>query len=469
MSEPVNRAAEALGGALVNGPSRPREEGVRPPEPPTIRRNIVHPGAGNLTYAIREIVQVAHRFRDLGVEMTYENIGDPVQKGERIVPWIRQILHEVIDDDRAWAYCDTAGVPEAREFLAEEVNKRGGARVTPDDIIFFNGIGDAVAKVYGFLRREARVIGPTPAYSTHSSAEAAHSGYEHLTYELDPYNGWMPDLDDLRLKVKYNDSIAGILLINPDNPTGAVYPREMIEGMVAIAREFGLFIICDEIYTHIVYNGHQTLHTSEVIGDVCGIVMRGLSKEVPWPGARCGWIEVLNRHRDPTFDTYVNSLVASKRLEVCSTTAPQMCVPRILGDPRYPDHLARRAATFDRRATEAYEILSRVPGILVNKPSGAFYMTVLFEEGALNDRQRLPIPNGRVRQITEELVRGAPNDQRFVYYLMAATGIVVVPLTGFCCRREGFRVTLLETDDAKRRWTFETLAQAIRDYLASTA
>jgi len=432
-----------------------------------MRRNIVHPGAGSLTYAIREIVQVAHRFRDLGIDMTYENIGDPVQKGEQVAPWIRDIVHQVIDENLAFGYCDTAGVPEAREFLAAEVNKRGGARVTPDDIVFFNGIGDAVAKVYGFLRREARVIGPTPAYSTHSSAEAAHSGYEHLTYELDPYNGWMPDLDDLRLKVKYNDSIAGILLINPDNPTGAVYPREVVEGMVEIAREFGLFIICDEIYTHIVYNGNETLHTSEVIGDVCGLVMRGVSKEVPWPGARCGWLEVLNRHRDPMFDTYVNSLVASKRLEVCSTTAPQMAVPRILGDPRYPAHLARRAAMFEDRAREAHAALQGIPGTRANMPSGAFYMTIFFEEGVLNDRQTLPVADPRAREMTERIVQAVPNDHRFVYYLMASTGIVVVPLTGFCCKREGFRVTLLETDDAKRRWTFETLAKAIRDYLAS--
>jgi len=430
-----------------------------------MRRNIVHKGAGSLTYAIREIVQVAHRFRDLGMDITYENIGDPVQKGETVVPWIREILHDVVDHDAAWAYCDTVGVRETREFLAAEVNKRGGAQVTPDDIIFFNGIGDAVSKVYGFLRREARVIGPTPAYSTHSSAEAAHSGYEHLTHELDPYNGWMPDLDDLRLKVKYNDSIAGLLLINPDNPTGAVYPREMLEGMVAIAREFGLFVVCDEIYTHIVYNGYQTLHTSEVIGDVCGIVMRGISKEVPWPGSRCGWIEVLNRGRDEVFNAYVNSIVAAKRLEVCSTTAPQMVIPRMMGDPRYPGHLARRAAMFEARAREAHATLQGIPGVHVNRPSGAFYMTVLFEDGALNPAQTLPIEDARIRGMVEQLVRGVPNDQRFVYYLMGSTGICVVPLTGFYCKRDGFRVTLLETDDEKRRWIFSTLARSLRQYL----
>jgi aspartate/methionine/tyrosine aminotransferase len=430
-----------------------------------MRRNIVHSGAGSLTYAIREIVQVAHKVRDLGLTMTWENIGDPVQKGERIEPWIRQIMHEVIDQDASWGYCDTAGVPATRKFLADEVNKRGGVQVTPDDLIFFNGIGDAVAKVYGFLRREARVIGPTPAYSTHSSAEAAHSGYEHLTYELDPYNKWMPDLDDLRMKVRYNPSIAAILLINPDNPTGAVYPRAMLEEMAEIARQSGLFLIADEIYTHIVYNGNKTLHLSEVVGDVPGIVMRGISKEVPWPGSRCGWIEVLNRKRDEMFDTYVGSLLASKRLEVCSTTAPQMCIPRILGDPRYPAHLARRASIFEARAREAHVLLQGIPGVLVNCPSGAFYMTIMFEEGILNDRQTLPIENPEVRAMVGQLVQGVSNDYRFVYYLLGATGICVVPLTGFCCKRDGFRVTLLECDDEKRRWTFQTLARVLREYL----
>jgi len=430
-----------------------------------MRRNIIHSGAGSLTYAIREIVQVGYRFRDLGLEITWENIGDPVQKGEKIAPWIRQILHEVVDQDISWGYCDTAGVPESRRFLAAEVNKRGGVQVTPDDLIFFNGIGDAVAKVYGFLRREARVIGPTPAYSTHSSAEAAHSGYEHLTYELDPYNHWMPDLEDLRMKVKYNPSITAILLINPDNPTGAVYPREVLEQMVDIAHEFDLFLIADEIYTHIVYNGNRTLHLSEVVDDVPAIVMRGVSKEVPWPGSRCGWIEVLNRQRDEVFGTYVNSLLASKRLEVCSTTAPQMCVPRILGDARFPTHLKTRAALFEARAKEAHALLRGIPGVRVNCPSGAFYITVLFEDGVLNDRQTLAIANDKVRRMVEELVPGVSSDYRFVYYLLGATGICVVPLSGFCCKRDGFRVTLLECDDAKRRWTFETLAKALREYL----
>ncbi|MFP4054236.1 MAG: pyridoxal phosphate-dependent aminotransferase [Phycisphaerae bacterium] len=430
-----------------------------------MRRNIVHWGAGSLTYAIREIVQVAHRFRDRGLDITWENIGDPIQKGEIVEPWIRQIMHEVVDDSISWGYCDTAGVPQTREFLAAEINKRGGAKVTPEDVIFFNGVGDAVSKVYGFLRREARILGPTPAYSTHSSAEGAHSGYEHLTYELDPYNGWLPDLEDIRLKVKYNDSIAGILLINPDNPTGACYPREVLEEIVRIAREFDLFLICDEIYAHVVFDRDSTMHLSEVVGDVPAIVMRGLSKEVPWPGSRCAWIEVLNRRRDEVFDRYVNSLLAAKRLEVCSTTAPQMAVPRILGDDRYPEHLRRRAAMLSARANEAADVLNGINGIVANKPGGALYYTVMFEDGVLHGGQSLTIPDPEIRGMVEQLVDGTPNDARFVYYLMGSTGICVVPLSGFYCKRDGFRMTLLETDDEKRRWTYGTLAEAIRQYL----
>ncbi len=432
-----------------------------------MRRDIVHEGSRQLTYEIREIVAVAHQLLDLGVEITWENIGDPIQKGERVPQWIKDIIVRLVSEDRTYGYVATEGIPETRRFLAEEVNKRGGCRVTMDDIIFFNGLGDAVAKIFGFLRHEARVIGPSPAYSTYSSAEAAHSGYEHLTYELDPTKNWMPDLDDLENKIKYNDSIAGMLLINPDNPTGTVYPRQLLEQIVDIARRHKVFIMCDEIYTHIVYNGAETAHLSEVIGDVPGMALRGISKELPWPGARCGWIEVFNQAKHPVFKQYIQSLINAKMLEVCSTSLPQFAIPLIIGDPRYPEHLARRRNMFEARANEAWEILSKVDGTIVVKPQGAFYMTVLFEDGVLSNRQTLPIASPRVDEFIKNSVLGVAVDKRFVYYLLGATGVCVVPLSGFCCDKKGFRVTLLETDDEKRRWTWHTIAEHIKKYISS--
>ncbi|MBI2435612.1 MAG: pyridoxal phosphate-dependent aminotransferase [Candidatus Hydrogenedentes bacterium] len=433
-----------------------------------MRRSIVHEGAGNLHYEIREIVGVARSIRALGQKITWENIGDPIEKGETLAPWICDILHELLNQPASYGYCDTAGVIATREFLAEHVNVRdGGVQITPDDILFFNGIGDAVAKVYGFLKREARVLGPSPAYSTHSSAEAAHSGYSHVTYQLDPYNGWMPNVEDIRNKVRYNDSIAGILLLSPDNPTGAVYPREILDQIVKIAQEYNLFMIADEIYSHIVYEGYPRLHMSQWIQDVPALAMRGISKEYPWPGSRCGWLEILNKGRDANFATYVESLLAAKRLEVCSTTLPQMSIPRVFGDGRYPAHLKRRAGIFEQRAEEAMTAFDGCGAVIANKPGGAFYFTVMFKDGVLNQHQTLPIENAIVRERIEQLVKNVSPDKRFVYYLMGATGVVVVPLTGFQSEHAGFRFTLLESDDKKRAWIFSTLRQAIDRYVAA--
>ncbi len=432
-----------------------------------MRLRIVHEGSGQLSYEIREIVAVAHELSALGVEITWENIGDPIQKGEKMPQWIKNVIVDLVSDDSTYGYVATQGVPETRQFLCEHVNIRGGCQITKDDIVFFNGLGDAVAKIFGFLRREARIIGPSPAYSTHSSAEAAHSGYEHLTYELDPKHNWMPNLEDMENKIKYNDSIAGILIINPDNPTGAVYPREILTQIVDIARRFQLFLISDEIYAHIVYDDAQTAHLSEVIEDVPGMALRGISKEYPWPGSRCGWIEVFNQDKHPEFEIYIKSLINAKMLEVCSTSLPQYSIPRIMGDPRYIEHLNNRKKIFERRAIEAYDIFNKVKGISVVKPQGAFYMSVLFDDDVLNDNQRLPIKDAKTKKYIEEKVADVKVDKRFVYYLLAATGICVVPLTGFCCDKKGFRVTLLETDDQKRLWTWKTITESIEKYLAS--
>ncbi|OXU14776.1 pyridoxal phosphate-dependent aminotransferase [Sedimentisphaera salicampi] len=432
-----------------------------------MRRHIVHEGASQLTYEIREIVAVAHQLQALGVDITWENIGDPIEKGESVPGWIKEIIKDLVSSDYTYGYTDTQGAIETRYFLAEQVNIRGGCQITANDIAFFNGLGDAVAKVFGFLKREARVLGPSPAYSTHSSAEAAHSGYEHLTYKLNPDNNWIPDLEDIENKVKYNDSIAGILLINPDNPTGAVYSRELLEEIVAIAKKNKIFIVCDEIYAHIVYNGAETVHLSEVIGNIPGIALRGISKEFPWPGARCGWIEVFNQDKYPEFKSYISSLINAKRLEVCSTSLPQYAIPKVIGDPRYIDHLTRRKKMFEKRANEAYEFFSKVKGVKVNRPQGAFYMSVLFEDGALNCSQKLEIKDPEVRRFVENKVQNVPPDKRFVYYLLGAAGVCVVPLTGFCCGRMGFRVTLLESDEKKRLWTWKTIAENIEKYLSS--
>jgi alanine-synthesizing transaminase len=430
-----------------------------------MRNNIVSLGADELKYEIREIVAVAKEFAELGIEINWENIGDPVQKGEKLPGWIKDIITATMKEDLTYAYSPTKGLDATREFLALQANRNGGVKITKEDIIFFNGLGDAISKVYGQLRKEYRVIGPSPAYSTHSSAEASHAGSEYVSYQLDPYNYWYPDVDDLRMKVKYNPSISGILLINPDNPTGAVYPREVLLEIVAIAKQYDLFVVCDEIYINLTYNGKKAVPLADVINGVCGISMKGISKELPWPGARCGWIEVYNADKDPVFKKYIKSIVDDKMLEVCSTTLPQRVIPLIMGDARYANHIAHRNAVYEKRSRIAYDLLKDIKGIIVNQTNGAFYLTVMFRPNVLTPDQKLGIGNEKAKKVVEKLVKDVALDKRFVYYLLGATGICVVPLTGFNCDLQGFRVTLLESDDAKFEWVFRTLREKIREYL----
>ncbi len=434
-----------------------------------MRNNIVHIGAGELTYEIRAIVEIAETLNKLGMKTNMENIGDPVAKGERIPLWIKEIVAELAMKDCSYGYCATKGLLETREFLADLVNQRGKTQISAEDIIFFNGLGDAIQKVYGLLRREARVIGPSPTYSTHSSGEAAHAGQKPVSYRLDPHNNWYPDLDDLRLSVKYNPAISGILIINPDNPTGAVYPERILKEMIAIAKEYDLFIICDEIYHNIVYNGESTKPISDLIGDVPAISMKGISKEIPWPGARCGWIEVYNADKDPMFEQYIQSIVNSKMVEVCSTTLPQKAIPPILSHPEYPVYLEERKTRYEKFSNIAYDLLKTVPGIKVNRTNGAFYMSVVFERAKLTGSQSLPIDIAEVQQLVEGLVNqpGVSLDKRFVYYLLASTGICVVPISSFCTPELGFRITLLERDEKEFTKIFETIAESIAAYLKS--
>jgi len=430
-----------------------------------MRNNIVSLGADELKYEIREIVTVAKEFAKLGIEINWENIGDPVQKGEKLPDWIKDIITATMKEDLTYAYSPTKGLDATREFLAQKANKNGGVNITKEDIIFFNGLGDAISKVYGQLRKEYRVIGPSPAYSTHSSSEASHAGSEYLSYKLDPHNYWYPDLNDLHMKVKYNPSISGILVINPDNPTGAVYPREVLLEIVAIAKQYDLFVVCDEIYINLTYNGKKAVPLADVINGVCGISMQGISKELPWPGARCGWIEVYNADKDPVFAKYIKSIVDDKMLEVCSTTLPQRVIPIIMGDARYASHIAHRNAVYQKRSGIAYDLLKDIKGIIVNQTNGAFYLTIMFRANVLTPNQKLAIGNAKAREMVETLVKDVALDKRFVYYLLGATGICVVPLTGFNCDLQGFRVTLLESDDAKFEWVFKTLREKITEYL----
>lgn len=431
-----------------------------------MRNNLVHIGAKELNYEIRQIVDVAHKIKVLSKKDIYwENIGDPIQKGEILPEWIKEIIKKAVKRNESYSYSPTQGLEKTRMFLAERINKEGSVSIEPDDILFFNGLGDAVNKIYYLLHSEARVIGPSPAYPTHSSAEAGHSGSSPITYSLLPEQSWMPDLYELEQKVKYNDSISGIMIINPDNPTGVVFPNDIVSRMVNIAQEYKLFIVADEIYTNMVYNNTENYtRIAALVKDVPTISLKGISKEFPWPGSRCGWIEVYNRTKDSNFEQYINSILNAKMLEVCSTTLPQTVIPDIMGDSKYPEWQEKRNTLFKKRSEQLSEIFAKCQNVVINPPSGAFYLSVVFNK-KITAKMRLRIKNPTISSYINSLLIGKEkSDFSFVYQLLGAKNICVVPLSSFVTNLQGFRCTLLEQDEQRFFHIFQSIVDAIEEF-----
>ncbi|SIN65449.1 pyridoxal phosphate-dependent aminotransferase [Algoriphagus halophilus] len=434
-----------------------------------MRQLLLRPGAEELNYEIRGIVKKARQIEALGYPMTWENIGDPIQKSNQVPEWMKAIVADLVKENKSYGYADSKGVLETRTYLADLNNEKGGTTISAEDILFFNGLGDAIAKLYQFLIPTARIIGPSPAYSTHSSAEAAHANAAPITYKLDPDNQWLPDMEDLYLKVRYNPSIVGILIINPDNPTGMVYPKEVLEAFVKIADEFNLLLITDEIYQNITYNGIKAVSLAEVIGDRPAISLKGISKEFPWPGSRCGWMEFYNRESSKEFSKLCTTLENAKMIEVCSTILPQLAIPKIMSHPEYFKYREDANTQIGKRSDWMSEILGDIQGIKFNPTQGAFYNTIVFDETLLTPQQYLPIEDPNLKSLLEGWLTDPdmPLDKRFVYYLLVAEQICVVPISSFCSDLRGFRVTLLEENEEVFKDTFRRLGRAIERYLKS--
>ena len=435
-----------------------------------MRQKLLREGANELSYEIRGIVRKAEQLEKLGYSILWENIGDPIQKNRKLPKWIKDIISGLLYEDLTYSYSHSKGVLTTREYLAEKCSDLGSVQINADDITFFNGLGDAIGKIYQYLQPTSRVIGPSPAYSTHSSAEAAHANSHPITYKLDPENFWYPDTDDIYEKVKNNENIVGILIINPDNPTGMVYPKEILKKMVDIAKEFNLFIICDEIYMNLIYNNAKTCTLAEVIDDVPGISLKGISKEFPWPGARCGWAEYYNREKDPDFKMMCQTIDNAKMIEVSSTKLPQMAIPRIMTDPRYDRFIRETNEHVGQRSKYLSEVFSDIPYITFNDTNGAFYNTMIFKPDVLKQGQRLKIEDPKAEALLEEwLSTSGPiaHDKRFVYYLLAAKQVCLVPISSFCSDLMGFRMTLLEEDQNIRDETYRRIREGIIEYCES--
>lgn len=428
-----------------------------------MRQNLLRADSGLLSYPIREVVEIGKEIEKLGkFSMIWENIGDPVTAGEEIPEWMTTIVRDVAASSDAFAYTDSRGDVVARQYVLDHFSSHKVCTI--DDILFFNGLGEAINKIMNYLPKEARVLVPSPTYPSHATAESMHAGCSYISYALDPTNNWEPDLDEIRNKVRYNDHIVAILVINPNNPTGSVYTRETLEAIVQIAKEHDCFLIFDEIYHHMTFNGVDNTLLYEIIGDVPGISMKGISKDIPWPGSRCGWIEVYNAEKDDNFAAYIKVILLSKMLEVCSTTFPQKVLPLLYEHNEFKGLLQSRISKYTKRANEAFAFFKQIPYIHINKPKGIFYLVV---ELPNLPRTTLDAKNKATRLYINQLEeQPLVADFQFSYELMGSEGVCVVPLTGFGSTVTGFRMTLLQEDDAVFTETLEKIGRAINAYYA---
>lgn len=439
-----------------------------------MRRKIYNPKTVLLQYGIREVVELAQKLGEADPNFKFigENIGDPVAKGWAVPAFIKKILADLIlKNNGIFGYAHSRGILKSRQWVAKCSKQIApSSRLDCEHVLFTNGLGAAITLLYRTLEPGTRIIQPHPGYPTHVSNERFASGGNSIGYRLNPDTGWSPDLDHLESQIKKHREIAGILLINPNNPTGAVYSESVLEHVVRLAERYHLMLISDEVYFRMVFNKTKYVHLTELAaGRVPLVVMRGLSKDIPWPGGRCGWFEFHNVELDREFELFFESLKKFLLLEVCATSLPQAAAPLIYDNPHYTQWLKKYTSELEQISNEIADILGTVPGLKIRPIQGAFYMMALFENGLLNRRQHLPIGNKRTADIIRKAVAPAnfPLDKRFAYYTLASTGICVVPASDFSSPYPGFRITTLDRDATHRKNTYRTLAQSIRDYLTS--
>ncbi|PIQ79669.1 aminotransferase [Candidatus Peregrinibacteria bacterium CG11_big_fil_rev_8_21_14_0_20_41_10] len=434
-----------------------------------------HPNTELLVYGIREIVDVANKIKGLdpALELTWENIGDPVAKGWSVPQFLKEILTEEIHraDNRSFAYTHSRGNIETRKWAVTYAKQFcPSSTLDYEDILFTNGLGSGIAMLYQMVAPGKRILQPSPTYPTHASFESFCSGNAPIFYKLDPEKGWAPDIADIEAQLQNHPDIVGITVINPNNPTGTIYSQETLEAITRLAEKYNVMIISDEIYFRMVFPGHTHVHMAELAhARVPLIVLRGLSKDIPWPGGRCGWLEFHNTDLDPAFKDYCEAVKKRVLLEVCASTLPQMVIPTVYNHPQFNAWNQQYSTELQTVADSIADTLNQIPELTVNKTLGAFYLMPRFKQGSLNNRQTLPITNPQVKAYIEQAV-ATPNladDKRFTYYILANTGIVCVPASDFFSPYPGFRLTTLSRNPEERKKTYERFAEATKAYLGS--
>lgn len=323
----------------------------------------------HVSYDIRgPVVAQAAAMEAQGEKVLKLNIGNPYPFGFSAP---KAVLDEMVDRiQSSQGYSDSKGLSEAREAILSYCKKKNLPNVGCEDIYTGNGVSELISiAMQALLNDGDEILIPAPDYSLWT-ASATLSGGNVVHYICDEKSDWYPDLDDIRRKI--TDKTKAIVVINPNNPTGTLYPREVLEQIVQVAREHELIIFCDEIYDRLVMDGLEHVSIASLAPDLFCVTFNGLSKSHMVAGFRLGWM-VLSGNKEIAKD-YIDGLVLLSSMRLCSNVPAQSVVKTALDCiDSTKEYLCPGGRIYEQREC-IYNALKAIPGISVVKPKAAFYI-----------------------------------------------------------------------------------------------
>jgi alanine-synthesizing transaminase len=375
----------------------------------------------NVAYDIRgPVLDKARQMEEEGHKIIKLNIGNVAAFG--LEPPDEIVQDMIRNLPSAAGYTDSKGLFAPRKAVVHYMQSKHVQGVSVDDVYLGNGASELIAMAMNALLNDGdEVLIPAPDYPLHT-AVVGLSGGTPVHYVCDEQSDWMPDIADIRSKV--TPRTKGIVVINPNNPTGAVYPDSVLLEIVQIAREHDLIVFADEIYDKTLYDGAKHTSIASLADDVLFVTFNGLSKNYRSCGYRAGWMVVSGEKR-PAQD-YIEGLNMLASLRLCANTPGQLAIQTALGGYQSIDDLVAPGGRLRRQRDLAHQLLTDIPGVTCVKPKGALYMFPRL------DPKMYPIVD----------------DQQFAYDLLAEEKVLIVQGTGFnWFHPDHFRLVFLPNSD----------------------
>jgi alanine-synthesizing transaminase len=375
-----------------------------------------------VAYDVRgPVLREAMRMEQEGHRILRLNIGNPAPFGFEAP---EAVLEDVIRNlPLAQGYSDARGLLSARRAVVQYHERLGVDDIDVDDVYLGNGVSELIAiTLQALLNNDDEVLIPAPDYPLWTAVVSLCRG-RAVHYRCDEAAGWLPDLADIAARI--GPRTRALVVINPNNPTGAVYPRDLLEGLVELARRHGLVLFSDEIYDRILYDDATHTATAALAPDVLTLTFNGLSKSYRVAGFRAGWMVVSGPRREAR--GYLEGIDILANMRLCANVPGQHAIQPALGEPGAVSGLVLPGGRLLEQRNRAWELLSAIPGVSCVKPAGALYM--------------FPRLDPAVHRITD--------DERFVLDLLRAERLLVVQGSGFNWPEpDHFRlVTLPHVDD----------------------